>query len=417
MFAVRSGPVEHNWAGNYAYAARALHRPATLEQLQELIAGTPRIRVLGTRHSFHALADSDELVSLDRLPGDVDVDGTARTVSCPAAITYGALAAALEPHDLALANLASLPHISVAGAIATATHGSGDRTGNLATAVAGLQLVASDGELRTVRRGDADFEGHVVALGALGVVTRVELDVEPAYEVSQDVFEDLAWEALLGHLDEVFASAYAVSVFTRWGEAVDHVWLKRRDSDRHRHELFHARPATEDRHPIPGNDPVNATPQLGRPGPWAERLPHFRMEFTPSNGEELQSEYHVPRRHAAAAIEALRGAGPAIRAPLLVSELRTVAADRLWLSPQYETDTLGIHFTWARDPEAVDRAMRHVEDALAPFEPRPHWGKLFRIGRDELHERFPRLSDFARLAERADPRGAFRNAWLEDRVL
>jgi alditol oxidase len=408
--------VERNWAGNHAYAARALHRPATLEQLQELIARTPRIRVLGTRHSFHAIADSDELVSLDRLPGDVDVDRANAVVSCPGAITYGALAAALEPHRLALATLASLPHISVAGAIATATHGSGDRNGNLATAVAALRLVTSDGELRGVRRGDPDFEGHVVSLGALGAVTRVELDVEPAYEVSQDVFEDLAWEALLGHLDEVFASAYAVSVFTRWGEAVDQVWLKRRDEIARR-ELFHARPATEDRHPILGNDPVNATPQLGRPGPWSERLPHFRLQFTPSNGDELQSEYHVPRRHAAAAIEALRGVGPAIRAPLLVCELRTTAADRLWLSPQYETDTLGIHFTWARDPDAVDRALRHVEGALAPFEPRPHWGKLFRTGRGELRERFPRLPDFARLAGRLDPRGAFRNAWLEDRIL
>jgi len=408
--------VERNWAGNYAYGARALHRPATLEALQELIAAAPRIRVLGTRHSFHALADSDELVSLDRLAPDVRVDRANGTVSCAGGITYGALAAALEPEALALANLASLPHISAAGAIATATHGSGDRNGNLATAVAGLQLVTSDGELHTVRRGDQDFEGHVVSLGALGAVTRLELDVEPAYEVRQDVFEDLPWEALLGHLDEVFASAYAVSVFTRWGEAVDHVWLKSRDATG-RSELFGARPATEDRHPILGNDPINATPQLGRRGPWAQRLPHFRLEFMPSNGEELQSEYHVARRHAAAAIEALRGVGPAIRGPLLVCELRTVAADRLWLSPQYETDTFSIHWTWARDPQAVDRALRHVEAALAPFEPRPHWGKVFRTGRDELRARFPRLPDFARLAERRDPRGAFRNPWLEERVL
>jgi xylitol oxidase len=408
--------VERNWAGNHVYAARALHRPETIEQLQELIAATPRIRVLGSRHSFSAIADADELVSLERLPAAVEADTDRGTVRCSGGTTYGALAAELARRDLALANLASLPHISVAGAVATATHGSGDRNGNLATSVAGLELVTADGERRTVRRGDPDFEGHVVSLGALGAVVRIELDAEPAYDVRQEVFEGLSWEALLEHLDEIFAAAYAVSVFTRWGEAVDQVWLKQR-GDGTRGELFGAHRATEDRHPILGNDPVHATPQLGRPGPWSERLPHFRLAFTPSNGEELQSEHHVPRRHAAAAIEALRAVAPAFRGPVLVGELRTVAADDLWLSPQHDGPTLGIHFTWAPDPPAVRRALEAVEAALAPFEPRPHWGKLFHAGRDELAARYPRLGDFARLAERLDPRGAFRNAWLEERVL
>jgi xylitol oxidase len=405
--------VERNWAGNHAYGARKLHRPGTVEELQELIASAPRIRVLGTRHSFHAIADSDELVSLERLPADVSVCDA--TVTCPGAMTYGALAAELAPHGLALANLASLPHISVAGSVATATHGSGHRNGNLATAVAGLELVSSDGELRSVRRGEPGFEGHVVSLGALGAVTRIELDAEPYYEIRQRVFEGLAWDALLAQLDAIFASAYSVSAFTRWGPEVDQVWLKGRGELPE--ELFGARPATQDRHPILGNDPVNATAQLGRAGPWADRLPHFRLEFTPSNGEELQSEHHVPRRHAAAAIEAVRAVADGFRDLVLVSELRTVAADRLWLSPQYEADTLGIHFTWVRDPERVGRAVQAVEAVLAPFEPRPHWGKLFHAGRDELEARYARLDDFRALAERLDPRGAFRNAWLEERVL
>ena len=407
--------MERNWAGNHAYGARALHRPETIEQLQELIAAAPRIRVLGTRHSFSAIADSDELVSLERLPADVEVDRDAGTVRCSGGTTYGALAGELEQHGLALANLASLPHICVAGSVATATHGSGDHNGNLATSVAGLELLTSDGELRTVRRGDPEFEGHVIGLGALGAVTRIELDVEPHYEIRQRVFERLAWDALLNHLDAVFASAYSVSVFTRWGSEVEQVWLKGRVEPPE--ELFGALPATQDRHPILGNDPVHATPQLGRPGPWSQRLPHFRLEFTPSNGEELQSEHHVPRRHAGAAIEALRAVGPAIRGPLLVCELRTVAPDELWLSPQHDGPTLGFHCTWARDPERVGEAMRTIESALAPFEPRPHWGKLFHTTRVELAERYPRLPDFARLAQRLDPRGAFRNAWLEERVL
>ncbi len=329
-------------------------------------------------------------------------------------VSYGALAAELAREGVALANLASLPHISVAGAVATATHGSGDRNGNLATSVAALELVTSDGELVTVRRGEPDFEGHVVALGALGAVVRLELDVEPAYEVSQHVFEGLAWDALG---DDVFARAYSVSAFTRWGGQVDQVWLKRRAGDPPA-ELPGARAAREPRHPILGNDPQHATPQLGEAGPWSQRLSHFRLDFTPSNGAEIQSEYHVARPRAAAAIEALRAAAPAFRGPLLVSELRTVAADELWLSPQHGPGH-------ARHPLHVGAraggrgagAWTAVEAALAPFEPRPHWGKVFHTGREELAARYPRLGDFAALAARLDPRGAFRNAWLEERLL
>ena len=317
--------MERNWAGNLAYRARALHRPGTVEEVLELASRARRIRVLGTRHSFTAIADSDELMSLAGLPADIAVDRAAGTVACSGGVTYGALAAALEPEGLALANLASLPHISVAGAVATATHGSGDANGNLATAVAALELATSGGELVRVARGDPDFDGHVVALGALGAVTRLALDVEPAYDVRQDVFEGLAWDALLEHLDEIFAAAYAVSVFTRWGEDVDQVWLKSRAGEHTaREELFGARPASVARHPIIGNDPAHATAQLGVPGLWSERLAHFRLSFTPSNGEEIQSEYHVPRRHAAAAIEALRG----VTGPVRDLAARDRAADR-----------------------------------------------------------------------------------------
>ena len=190
-------------------------------------------------------------------------------MTCSAWLKYGELAEALAAHGVALHNLASLPHISIAGAIATATHGSGDANGNLATAVRAVELVTSDGEVLTVARGEPDFDGLVVGLGALGVVTRVTLDVEPAYEVRQRVFEGLSWDALHEHFDEITASGYSVSVFTRWGETVDQVWIKSRVTDapeQERDELFGAVAATVDRHPILGLDPVNCTPQLGVPG-------------------------------------------------------------------------------------------------------------------------------------------------------
>jgi xylitol oxidase len=409
-----------NWAGNVSYTAPHVQTPASIDELRELVASAPRIRVLGSRHSFNTIADSPQLVSLRGLPSELEVDRAASTLSCSPAITYGELARAMRPHRLALANLGSLPHISVGGSIATATHGSGDRNGNLATAVAGLELLTSTGELIACRRGDADFDGLVVGLGGLGAVTRVTLDVEPAYAVAQRVYEGLSWDALGANFDELTASGYSVSVFTRWDEHAGQLWVKQRVHDRLDDapaELFGARAATEQVHPIPGGDPAACTAQLGLPGPWDDRLAHFRLDFTPSAGEELQSEYLLPRVHATAAIEALRRLAPRIRPLLHIGEIRTVAADRLWMSPQYGRDTVGIHFTWLREQTSVEGLLVDLEDALAPFEPRPHWGKLFLAGSDAIASRYERCADFAALVARVDPRGAFRNAWLEQHVL
>jgi alditol oxidase len=409
-----------NWAGTYTYDAERLHRPASIEEVREVVARAPRIRVLGSRHSFTGIADSGELLTLEAMPAAVVVDSAAGTASCSVGLTYGALAEALKLHGLALHNLASLPHISVGGAVATATHGSGDGNGNLATAVAALEMVTSSGDVVTFSRGDPDFEGVVVGLGAVGAVTRVTLDVEAAYQVRQRVFGGLAWDELFEHFDEIFARGYSVSVFSRLGPIVDQVWVKSRVTDEPENvagELFGAVAATVDRHPLLGMDPVNATPQLGRPGAWSDRLPHFKMGFRPSVGEEIQSEYHVPRRHAVAAIEAVRSVADRIRPVLQVCEIRTVAADGLWLSPQYGQDTAGLHFTWRRDQAAVEEALVHVEAALDPFHPRPHWGKLFLSGASTLASRYERLPDFTRLLHRLDPRAAFRNPWLETHLL
>jgi xylitol oxidase len=411
---------EVNWAGTHVYRATRIHGPSTVAELQEIVARAPRIRVLGSRHSFSDVADSAELVSLDGLPANVVVDRERMTVTVGAGMRYGELAETLNAEGLALHNLASLPHISVGGAIATATHGSGDRNGNLATAVAGLQLVTSDGELIDVVRGDPDFDGLVVGLGALGAVVSVMLDVESSYEIRQRVFERLEWDALFEHFDAIAATGYSVSAFTRWGEDVEQVWVKSRVHDgpeEVRDELFGAVAATVDRHPIIGLDPVNCTPQLGVAGLWSDRLPHFRMGFTPSSGEEIQSEFFVPRRHAVAAIQAVCGLRDRLEPLLLVSEIRTMAADRLWMSPQCGQPTAALHFTWKREPEAVRRAVAEVEAALRPFGARPHWGKVFVARGADVAPLYDRLGDFVALMDRLDPRGAFRNAWLEERVL
>jgi alditol oxidase len=409
-----------NWAGNYSYRARTVHTPTTLEQVQEIVAATPRLRALGSGHSFNDIADSAELISVSGLPAEVTVDVAASTVSLAGGLRYGDLAEALAGEGMALANLASLPHISVAGAVATGTHGSGDANGNLATSVAALEWVRADGELTKASRGDADFNGLVVGLGALGVVTRVTLDTEPAYDVRQRVFEDLRWDALYENFDEITSSGYSVSLLTTWGDAVDRVWVKSRVSDAPevvRGDLFGAVAATADQHVILGLDPVNCTPQLGVPGASFERLPHFRMGFTPSAGDELQSEYLLPREHAVAALKAVRSLAASVRPVLQLSEIRTVAADELWMSPQYGRATVAIHFTWRPQQEAVERVLVEVDNALAQFDARPHWGKLFRAQSGTISGQYQRFNDFAELVARIDPTGKFRNEWLETHVL
>ncbi|MBB6628830.1 FAD-binding protein [Nocardioides sp. KIGAM211] len=405
--------IEKNWAGNHTFGFRDVLAPTSLEELQIVVAEHRRIRPLGSRHSFTALADGEAAVTLSSLPEAVTVDAAAGTVTCHGGSTFGALAAHLEPRGHALHNLASLPHISVAGAVSTATHGSGDRNGNLATAVAAVELVTADGELLTLRRGDPGFEGAVVSLGALGVIWRVTLDVEPTYQVDQTVYEGLPWTRVVEDLDAITSAGYSVSLFTDWGPQGASAWVKRRDGDAPAPDDFHGGvAATAARHPLPGLDGATTTEQLGIAGAWSDRLPHFRMGFTPSHGAEIQSEYHVPRELGGAAIEALRAASDGFRSVLQIGEIRTVRRDDLWLSPQYERDTLSLHFTWVREQAAVEEALAVVEDCLAPFDPRPHWGKLFLPGCRPARS-YPRLADFLALRGRLDPTGKFGNDWLD----
>jgi xylitol oxidase len=404
-------PSSSNWAGNLTYGATALHEPTSVEELQELIAGATRVRAVGSRHSFNRIADTDHAqVSVARLPVRIDIDESAREVTVSAGLRYGELVRRLDGAGWALHNLASLPHISVAGAIATGTHGSGDRNGSLASAVAALQVVGADGELREVSRGDDDFNAVVVSLGSVGVVTAVSLDIQPTFEVRQDLFENLPWSDVADHFDEITSAAYSVSMFTDWNDAgPSAVWLKSRTDSTPRTDLFGATAATRALHPLPGIDAESTTSQLGQPGPWWDRLPHFRLEFTPSDGDELQTEYLVPRSDALDAISAVRNLAPAIQPLLLVSEIRTIAADPLWLSPSHSTDCVALHFTWRPEMAGVTAFLPALDDALAPFAARPHWGKLFETTPERLHAAYPRLADFARLVERTDPSGTFGN--------
>jgi alditol oxidase len=403
------------WAGTYQFTARRLIAARAIDDVRRAVAGGGRVRGLGTRHSFNDLADNgDTLVTVTDIAPDPVLDENSRTVTVGAGITYGAIAAWLQQRGWALGNLASLPHISVAGAVATGTHGSGSGNRVLSAAVAGLDYVDADGELRHAGRKDPDFAGLAVGLGAFGIVVRVTLDVEPAYLVRQDVYAGLSWDRVLADLEGIMSAGYSVSLFTDWsGESIQ-AWVKRLmagPDDDVPAELFGARldpgPARLADSPVD-----NLTPH-GAAGPWSQRLPHFRADVTPSNGDEIQSEYFVARPQGPAALDAVRRLAPLVTPLLLVTEIRTTAADDLWLSGSYDRETLAIHFTWRNRPGPVDGAVREVEAALAPFGARPHWGKVSHIGAGELQPLYPRLSDARALFERLDPRGRFSNHRLE----
>ncbi|MGW4620248.1 D-arabinono-1,4-lactone oxidase [Streptomyces sp. NPDC004592] len=404
-----------NWAGNITYAAKELHRPRSIDALRSLVADGTHVRVLGSGHSFNEIAEPGAdgvLLSLAALPAEVDVDTAARTVRVGGGVRYAELARVVHEHGLALHNMASLPHISVAGSVATGTHGSGVANGSLASAVREVELITADGSSVRIGRGDDRFDGAVTSLGALGVVTALTLDLEPDYEVEQYVFTELPLEG--PDFDTVAASAYSVSLFTDWrAPGFRQVWLKRR-TDRPLPDFPWATPATEALHPVPGMPAVNCTEQFGVPGPWHERLPHFRADFTPSSGAELQSEYLLPRPHALDALRALDAIRATVAPVLQTCEVRTVAADAQWLSPAYGRDTVAVHFTWVEDTAAVLPVVRRVEEVLEAFDARPHWGKVFTAPAAALRGRYPRIGDFTALAAELDPAGKFRNAFVRD---
>lgn len=410
-----------NWAGNYHFNATEVYVPEHIEQVGQWVARSNRVKVLGTRHSFNGIADTAAShISLQKLNRVIELDRENHRVTVEAGIRYGELGRYLHEQGYALHNLASLPHISIAGACATATHGSGDKNGNLATAVHALELVNADGETVVFSRDQQDggFAGAVVGLGALGIVTQLTLNVVPTFQISQSLYENLPLEQLQDHFHDIYSGAYSVSLFTDWkDQAFNQVWLKQVHSDQaeaeQAPEYFGAKRAAGKLHPVPGMSPENCSEQMGVPGAWCDRLPHFRMEFTPSAGEELQSEYFVARENAYEALRAINNMREQIAPHLFISEIRTIAADDLWMSPSYGQDSVGIHFTWKPEWEAVRKVLPIIEEKLAPFEARPHWGKLFTMQPDRLRSLYEKLPAFQKLIRECDPQGKFRNDFLE----
>ncbi|KQS23850.1 FAD-binding protein [Dyadobacter sp. Leaf189] len=412
-----------NWAGNLEYSTNKLDAARNLQQVKEIVTKYPKLKVLGTRHCFNHIADTkDRFISVTDAEQQIVLDEKNKTVTVNAGLKYGQLSPVLHRKGFALHNLASLPHISVAGACATATHGSGEKNGNLSTAVSALEMVTANGELvRLTRKEDGDkFNAAVVNLGALGVVTQVTLDVEPTFMMGQYVFENLPLSQLKDNFDQIEASGYSVSLFTNWAsDDITEVWVKYKEGDKAfkaDKEFFGGKLATKNLHPIPELSAENCTEQMGVAGPWYERMPHFKMGFTPSSGKELQSEYFVPRKNAVDAILAISRMGKQITPHLLTSEIRTIAADELWMSPCYKQDSVAIHFTWKQDWPAVSKLLPFIEKELSVYDVRPHWGKLFTVAPALLAKRYEKLGEFRQLAKEYDQKGKFVNEFLKMNV-
>ena len=424
MLAWAAGDKLKNWAGNIDYSTENLYSANSVEQVRSFVTQHSRLKVLGSRHCFNKIADSsDYFLSLKSMDDVIALDPQASTVTVGSGITYGKLSPYLHEKGFALHNLASLPHISVAGACTTATHGSGEKKGNLATAVAALEIVTASGDIvKLSREKDAEFFlGSVVGLGALGVITSVTLNLQPTFQMRQYVYENLPLRQMQDHFDAIQDSAYSVSLFTDWQkQRINEVWLKSRVGPEPGYgpepEFFGAKLATRDLHPIAELSAENCTEQMGVPGPWFERLPHFKMGFTPSAGKELQSEFFVPRKHAVEAILAVERLRDQITPLLMISEIRAIAADEFWMSPCRSQPSAAIHFTWKQDWPAVRALLPTIERELAPFNVRPHWGKLFTMSPELLKSKYEKLPDFIRLAKKFDPQGKFRNDFLNTNI-
>ena len=404
-----------NWARNIVFEPASVARPRSRVELAEVLASASSVRVLGTGHSFSPVCSTDgTLLSLADLPVSIDVDVDALRATVGGPLRWGDIAPVLDGHGVALHNMGSLPHISVAGSASTGTHGSGSALGCLATAVCGVELMTADGSVRWIREGDDGFYGSVVALGMLGAVLSVELAVEPAYDVEQTVWQGLPFVVAVDRFDDVMGSARSVSLFTTWqADEFEQVWVKR-DTASPPADLgwTGATPSDVPLHPCPGISPEACTQQLGVVGRWYERVPHFRLDHTPSSGDELQSEYLLDRSCAAEALEAVQTVAHVVAPVLQISEIRTVAADSLWLSPCYGRDSVAVHFTWIDDADAVAPAVAAVESVLVPLGARPHWGKVFDVEPGLVASAYPRLADQRALRNRLDPERRFTNGFV-----
>ncbi|MBV6647958.1 MAG: FAD-binding protein [Cyclobacteriaceae bacterium] len=412
-----------NWGRNITFKANDLKHPATIEEVRELMSTGSRKKGLGSTHSYNDIADSPKAqISLRKLNKIVAIDKSTSTVTIEGGARYEDIVVQLHVEGYALHNMASLPQITVAGACVTGTHGSGTDNGSLPTAVNGVEMCLPGGDMMYFSRDKNPdvFDGVVVNLGGIGLITRLDLEVMPTFDAFQNIYLDLPIKNVINHFDEIMASGYSVSLFTKWqNDIIDQVWIKQRSDGATTDfgtEFFGGSASDRNVHPIIDLSAESCTDQMGEIGPWYERLPHFKINAMPSAFDELQSEYFVPVSSAADAIQAIAGLGDLMAPHLYISEVRTIAADDLWMSPLYKRPSVAFHFTWKPHWPEVKKILPVIEERLSPFGVRPHWAKLYTMDPKQIRQSYDKFPDFLALLKTYDPTGTLRNDYL-DRVV
>ncbi len=405
-----------NWSGNIEYRPAEIARPESISELQKVVADASKVRAYGSGHSFNTLADTDgTLIAFSEFDKNIEIDSSKMLVRVPAGVRYGEVAPKLHANGFALRNMGSLPHITVVGATSTGTHGSGVGNKNLSGSIAEIELITATGDAITLDQ--SELPAARVALGSIGIIHHLTLDIVPTYDVAQTVYFDLPFVQLISNLDAILSAGYSVSVLSMWGdEFVDQVWVKSKIGTNPvltQNEWFGAKLATRKSNPIREADSAAATEQFGLPGPWFERLPHFKLDFTPSFGEELQTEYFIDRKDAPAALNAIYKIREELSELIMVCEMRTVAQDENWLSEAYGRETFVFHFTWRPNIPAVEKLLLKIEASLEPFKARPHWGKVFTNNAFDFSSLYPKFNSFLTYRGTYDPSRKFVNKLLE----
>ena len=405
-----------NWSGNIEYRPADIARPESISVLQKVVAGASKVRAYGSGHSFNTLADTDgTLIAFSEFDKNIEIDSSKMLVRVPAGVRYGEVAPKLHANGFALKNMGSLPHITVVGATSTGTHGSGVGNKNLSGSIAEIELILATGDAITLDQ--PELPAARVALGSIGIIHHLTLDIVPTYDVAQTVYFDLPFVQLISNLDAILSAGYSVSVLSMWGdEFVDQVWVKSKIGTNpvlSQNEWFGAKLATRKSNPIREADSAAATEQFGLPGPWFERLPHFKLDFTPSFGDELQTEYFIDRKDAPAALNAIYKIRKELSELIMVCEMRTVAQDENWLSEAYGRETFVFHFTWRPNIPAVEKLLLKIEASLEPFMARPHWGKVFTNTAFDFSSLYPKFNSFLTYRSTYDPSRKFVNKLLE----
>uniref|UniRef100_A0A915D0Y3 FAD-binding PCMH-type domain-containing protein n=1 Tax=Ditylenchus dipsaci TaxID=166011 RepID=A0A915D0Y3_9BILA len=417
-----------NWGGNFNFSTQDIKYPTTTAGVQQLVKECKgKIRPVGTRHSFSEIANTnDTLICLVHMNLILSVDPSVPSVTVQAGITYTDLIPFLQSIGLAIPMMASLGEISIAGAINTAVHGSGAGIGNLATQVLGLQMVLADGSVVQYSKGQNDTElaAATVGLGALGIVTQVTLQAQPTYNLAINVFENMDMSVLDTQLYNITHSGYAINMWSTFGTpgVLDQVWITTKvDSNGvnaygNVSQLYGAPAATAQSSPIAALPPTYVVPQMGIVGPYYERLTDYDLGLSGQEGQQTQSEYYVDFDDFVPALKALQTLSAEINAVVYVALFRITEKDELWMSPQYKKTTMAIHFSWQPKLDQVMALLPKIEAALAPFNPIPHWGKLYTLKPEQYLPLLPKYPEWREQVELHDPTHKFRNKWLEENI-